>query len=72
MMIFSEECVGELVHAGHIEWKCHRIKEIKAGTTITCGFYSENLIILGDIEGIVYKIEINEEGVRNSSLLKEE
>ena len=55
MMIFSEECIGEITHRGHIEWKCHRIREINQGTSIVSGLaVNENTMVVGDIVGMVY------------------
>ena len=61
MMIFSEECIGEITHETNMQWKCHRIKEIKPGTTITSGCSNKSSMILGDVEGFVYKIDLENE-----------
>lgn len=61
MMIFSEECIGEITHKDQMSWKCHKIREIKKGTTITSGFVHENSMILGDVEGAIYKIDMEDE-----------
>ena len=60
MMIFSEECIGEITHRGHIEWKCHRIREINQGTSIVSGLaVNENTMVVGDIEGMVNKVYLD-------------
>lgn len=38
-----------------MEWKCHRIKEIKKGTIITSGCNVGNVMVLGDSNGMVYR-----------------
>lgn len=57
LMAFSEECVSEIRQEHQMEWKCHRIPEIRKGVAVTSGCCVGNLILLGDNEGALYRLE---------------
>lgn len=76
MIIVSDECIGELYHSDHMEWRCYKKKEIKVGTYLVGGCVVKDNVILGDQNGKIYKIvfdelsEANPERAHEKSLKK--